>query len=167
MVDSCPFMLEIGNHVRITAGVTLLCHDASFAVFEGAKEKYPPVYRKFKKTKIGNNVFIGRNAIILMGSDVGDNVIIGAGSIVSGRLENDSVYAGNPAKKICSLQEYYEKCKCQYIKSAQDYLTQYSKYLGRTPKLSEIDRGYLELFEQEARFPHFDNIEDLLRYTEA
>ena len=100
-------------------------------------------------------------------SDVGDNVIIGAGSIVSGRLENDSVYAGNPAKKICSLQEYYEKCKCQYIKSAQDYLTQYSKYLGRTPKLSEIDRGYLELFEQEARFPHFDNIEDLLRYTEA
>ena len=158
-------MMEIGNHVRITAGVTLLCHDASFAVFEGAKEKYPPAYRKFKKTRIGNNVFIGRNAIILMGSNIGDNVIIGAGSIVSGRLASDLAYVGNPTKKICSLSDYYEKCKSQYLKSTQEYLMQYTEFLGHIPKLKEIDVGYLELFECGEIFPCFESVEDLLKYT--
>lgn len=49
------------------------------------------------------------NAIILMGANIGDNVIIDAGSVVSGNVESNSVYAGNPAVKICSLQECHKK----------------------------------------------------------
>lgn len=40
---------------------------------------------------------------------IGDNVIIGAGSVVTKNIPSDSVAAGVPARVICSLDEYYEK----------------------------------------------------------
>jgi acetyltransferase-like isoleucine patch superfamily enzyme len=47
--------------------------------------------------KIGNNVWIGRGSIILPGTVIEDNVVIGANSLVKGRCETNSLYAGNPA----------------------------------------------------------------------
>ncbi|MCD7855847.1 MAG: hypothetical protein LUG66_09595 [Clostridiales bacterium] len=61
------------------------------------------------------------NSIVLMGAHIGDNVIIGAGSVVSGNIESDSVYAGNPARKVCSLDAFYEKLKSDFINSAKIY----------------------------------------------
>ena len=60
------------------------------------------------ETFVGNNVFIGMHATILMGTHVGDNVIIGAGSVVSGFFEDNVVLAGNPAKVICTIEDYYK-----------------------------------------------------------
>ena len=72
-----------------------------------------PVYhcmlRKAGITEIGDNVFIGMRAIILMGARIGNNVIVGAGSVVSGNFPDNVVIAGNPAKIICSLEQYYQK----------------------------------------------------------
>lgn len=48
-------------------------------------------------------------ATILGGSQVGNNVIIGANAVVSGIVEDNSVYAGNPAKKIMSLADFKAK----------------------------------------------------------
>ena len=59
--------------------------------------------------KIGNNVFSGMYAIILKGTTIGDNVIIGAGSVVNGRVESNSVYAGVPAKKMVLLNSLVTK----------------------------------------------------------
>lgn len=59
--------------------------------------------------KVGNNCFIGHSVIILPGVTIGDNVIIGAGSIVTRDIPSDSVVAGIPAKVVCSLDGYYEK----------------------------------------------------------
>lgn len=103
-----PFMLEIGDNVKITEGVKILTHDFSWcvsSVIDGV------VTGSVENVKIGNNVFIGMNAIILKGVTIEDNVIIGAGSIVTKNCERNSVYAGNPAKKIMSLEEYHEKQK--------------------------------------------------------
>ena len=58
---------------------------------------------------IGNNVFIGMNTIILRGVHIGDNVVIGAGSVVSKDCAENGVYAGSPAKFIMSINDYYEK----------------------------------------------------------
>jgi acetyltransferase-like isoleucine patch superfamily enzyme len=63
----------------------------------------------FRKIIIGNNVYIGINVTILSGTKVGDNVIIGAGSLVRGELKSNSVYAGVPVKYICSIDEFKEK----------------------------------------------------------
>ncbi len=53
----------------------------------------------FKKTKIGNNVIIGSNATILP-VDIADNVVVGAGSVVTKNLNIQGIYAGNPAKLV-------------------------------------------------------------------
>jgi serine acetyltransferase len=53
---------------------------------------------------------IGINSIILPNVEIGPNSIVGAGSIVTNNIPPNSVYAGNPAKYICSVSEYLEKC---------------------------------------------------------
>lgn len=111
--------IEIGENVCITDGVTILAHDWSYSVIARAFNDAPG---QQKITHIGNNVFIGTHAIILMGADIGDNVIIGAGSVVTGKVEDNSVYAGNPAKKICSLTTHYKKLKDKFEESAYCYL---------------------------------------------
>ena len=55
------------------------------------------------KVTFGDNVFIGCNCIILKGTQLGDNCIVGAGSVVHGIFEDNCVIAGNPAKVIKML----------------------------------------------------------------
>ena len=54
---------------------------------------------------IGKNCFIGCNSLILKGTVLGDNCVVGAGAVVSGRFEDNCVIAGNPAKVIKKLEE--------------------------------------------------------------
>ena len=56
----------------------------------------------WKKTNIGSNVSIGSNATILP-VDIADNVVIGAGAVVTKNIDKPGIYAGNPAKKIKDL----------------------------------------------------------------
>lgn len=100
MNTSC--LVEIGNNVTIT-NATILAHDASTKGFLG--------YTKIAKVKIGNNVFIGFGSIILPGVTIGNNVIVGAGSIVRADIPDNSVVVGNPAKVICTMEEYLNKNK--------------------------------------------------------
>jgi len=53
----------------------------------------------WKSTTIGNNVSIGSNATILPVS-ICDNVVVGAGSVVTRDIKESGIYVGNPAKKI-------------------------------------------------------------------
>ena len=56
----------------------------------------------FKKTRIGNSVIIGSNSTILPVT-ISNNIVIGAGSIVTKDLKIKGIYAGNPAKLIRRL----------------------------------------------------------------
>ena len=58
-----------------------------------------------KPIKIGKNCFIGCNAIILKGTELGDGCVVGAGAVVSGQFEPDSVIVGNPARAIRKVGE--------------------------------------------------------------
>ena len=53
-----------------------------------------------KPITIGNNVWITSNCVILPGTEIGDNVILSAGSVASGKLENGWIFRGNPAEKV-------------------------------------------------------------------
>ena len=96
-----PYLIKIGNHVSITTS-KFITHDGGLWVFRNKK----PEIDFFSPVIIGSNVFIGMDCIIMPGTVIGDNVVIGTGSIVKGKLESNSVYAGVPAKKIKSLNDY-------------------------------------------------------------
>lgn len=70
-----------------------------------------PSFDCFGKVKIGSNVYIGTNALIMPGVTVGNNVLIAAGSVVTHSVPNDVVIGGNPACVICSIDDYYNKNK--------------------------------------------------------
>lgn len=96
-----PFLIEIGDFVTISTNVTILAHDNS-------------TYKQNLHTKIGgvwigNHVFIGSGTTILPNVRVGNNVIVGANSLVSKSLPSDGVYAGNPVRYICSIEDYKQK----------------------------------------------------------
>lgn len=65
--------------------------------------------------RINDNVFVGANSTILADVCIGNNVIIGAGTLVNKDLEGGYVYAGVPAKKICTFEEFKEKRSTQVI----------------------------------------------------
>lgn len=98
---SYAHLIEIGNDVELAPNVTILAHDNSLKRIIGLC--------KIGKVKIGNHVFIGTGSIILPNVVIEDNVVIGAGSVVARNLKANAVYAGVPAKLICSIEEYKNK----------------------------------------------------------
>lgn len=98
-----PFLITIGDHVSITNS-QFITHDGGVWIFR----KKNPKIDVFKKVNIGSNVFIGANCIIMLGAIIEDNVVVGAGSIVTKKLQSGYVYAGIPAKKIKTIDEYYD-----------------------------------------------------------
>lgn len=130
-----PWMLEIGDYCKITRGVIILQHDYSRSVL---RRVYGEIIDGTKKTKIGDNVFIGMNSIILMGASIGDNAIIGAGSVVSGSIPNNCVALGVPAKPVCTLEEYYLKRKNKYVEEAKECALAFKEKKGRVPSIEEM-----------------------------
>ena len=102
-----PYLIEIGDHTKITANCTFINHDGAMYVIR-SMEKYKDA-RNFGRIKIGNNCFIGNNCTILPGVEMGDNCILGAGSVLSSSVPDNSVFAGVPAKFICTIEEYGDK----------------------------------------------------------
>jgi len=96
-----PHLISIGDNVTISTNVTILAHDASTNVVQAGT--------KLGRVTIGNNVFIGTGSIILCDTRIGNNVVVGAGSLVTRDLPDNGVYAGSPARMICSIEEYREK----------------------------------------------------------
>lgn len=109
-----PYLIKIGNHVSMTSP-RFITHDGGVWVF---RNKYPTI-DLFGKITIGDNVFIGLNAIILPDTEVGDSSIIAAGAVVKGKFEPNSVIAGVPARRISSVDDYFKKNenRFSYIKN--------------------------------------------------
>ncbi|MCT4478539.1 acyltransferase [Peribacillus frigoritolerans] len=79
--------VTIGNNTQFGPNVLIYDHDHDFRTDNGLKElKY-----KTSPIKIGNNVWIGANVMILQGTEIGDNCVVGAGSIIKGNFPNNSI----------------------------------------------------------------------------
>ncbi len=109
-----PYLIKLGNNVATSGNVQFVTHDGSLHVLRNLYSEHKN--KDFiRRINIGNNVFIGLNVIILPGTIIEDNVIIGAGSVVKGNIKGNSVYAGIPAKFICTINEYENKNKRFFI----------------------------------------------------
>lgn len=104
IIDSLnPQFIEIGNNFVSAPGVVITAHDASTLIHT---KKY-----RIEKIIIKDNVFLGANSVILPGVTIGNNVIVGAGSVVTKDVPDNSVVAGNPARFMCTTENYLIKCE--------------------------------------------------------
>lgn len=101
------YLISLGSNVWITSGVQFINHDASVQVVQKVLGTHG--LDKVGTIRIGDNVFIGYNCLLLPGIEIGNNCVIGAGSVVTKSVPENSVVAGNPARVIASFDDYAKK----------------------------------------------------------
>lgn len=97
-----PFLIRIGDRVTITSGVRLITHDGATSLVRDASGRR----QRFGPVKIGDDVFIGGNSLVMPGVTIGSRVIVGAGSVVTRDIPDNSVVAGNPARILRTFDQY-------------------------------------------------------------
>lgn len=125
-----PYLITIGDNVRITAGVKFVTHDGGLWTLRALGKGND--IDKFGRIKIGNNVHIGWDSIIMPGVEIGDNCVIGCGAVVTKNIPSNTVSVGVPAKVIMTIDEYYQKNKKYFLntkymdaKTKKEYLLNY------------------------------------------
>lgn len=109
-----PYLITIGDNTTVSFDVAFVTHDAATRVIrnlDGCNKEtviYGPI-------NVGKNCFIGCRSIILPNVTIGDNVVIGAGSVVNKDIPSNTVAAGTPCKIICSLDEYIKKHEKDFL----------------------------------------------------
>lgn len=152
-----PWMVKIGDYCKITSGVTILAHDYSISV---PRRMFGNFVGGTLPVTIGNNVFIGTKATILMGTTIGDNSIIGANSVVKGEFPEGAVIAGNPARVICTVEEFYGRNQAKWVQNAKKCAIAIYKNSGKIPTIEDMSDGYAWLYlertnENIEKYKHF------------
>lgn len=101
-----PYLITIGSHCQITGGVRIYTHGGA-----GAVRRWYPKFDTFGKVTIGDYVYIGNHSLIMPGVTIGNNVLVAAGSVVTKSVPDNIVVGGNPARYICTIEEYLERNK--------------------------------------------------------
>ncbi len=109
--SSEPYLISVGSNCQLT--------DCRIFTHGGAQpiRDIHPDFDCFGKVIIGDYVYIGSNALIMPGVTIGNNVLVAAGSVVTKSIPSRMVVAGNPARVICSIDEYYERNKSCNIRT--------------------------------------------------
>lgn len=121
-------LITIGDNVTFAPRVHVLAHDASTKIDLG--------YTRIALTRIGNNVFIGAGSIIMPGVSIGDDSIVGAGSVVTKDVGQGMVVAGNPARFVCTKNDYLDRQRTAMEKLPL-FDEKYTLRGGVTPPLRE------------------------------
>ncbi len=105
-----PWLVKIGDRVCVSNDVTFVTHNLNWPF----QEKYDSL-TGFGKIEVGDNCQIGVRVTILPNITIGANCVIGACAVVTKDVPPNTVVAGNPARVICSMEEYEKKCVERHI----------------------------------------------------
>lgn len=101
-----PKLLKLGDNIVIATNVRFVNHDrADIMLSEIFGKKYMKFYDCIE---VGNNVFIGADVVVLPGVKIGENSIIGAGTVVTKDLPSGGIWGGAPARCIGDFQNFIE-----------------------------------------------------------
>lgn len=103
-------LVYLHNNVKIASNVGFVTHDIIHTMLN---QKFPGAgyTKRVGCIEVMDNVFIGSGTRILYNTRIGSNVIIGSDSLINKDIPDNSVYAGVPARFICTFDEYVEKAK--------------------------------------------------------
>lgn len=99
-----PYLISIGDRVQITSNVRSFTHGGAHV----ARFKHPN-FDCFGKIEIKDGAYVGSCSIILAGVTIGEGALVAAGSVVTKSVPPYTVVAGNPARQICSVDEFIAK----------------------------------------------------------
>jgi acetyltransferase-like isoleucine patch superfamily enzyme len=103
-----PYLIEIGDNVRIAPGTSLYTHGGIWSI---RKIYNDPELDHFGQIKIGNDTYIGENCMIMPGVSIGERCLLGGGSVVTKSIPDGCMVAGNPAKFIGYTDDFYHRLK--------------------------------------------------------
>ena len=89
-----PWLVTLGDNVNVAGGVCFLTHDGAARLLAGRR----PRLQVLGRIVVGSRCFIGHHAMLLPGTVLGDDCIVGAGAVVRGRIADNSLVVGNPGR---------------------------------------------------------------------
>jgi acetyltransferase-like isoleucine patch superfamily enzyme len=107
MFGTEPWLITIGSNVHVTSGCAFITHDGGTLILRGEV----PDLEWTAPITVGNNVYLGMRTLVMPGVRIGNRVIIGAGSIVTRDIPDNSVAVGAPARVIKTVDEYLDAMK--------------------------------------------------------
>lgn len=99
-----PYLVTVGNNVQLTRGVAIHTHGGGHTVRRVVSD-----FDAFGKVVIKDWAYIGAHAQIMPGVTIGEGAMVAAGSVVTKSVPDGFVVGGNPAKLLCSVEEYLER----------------------------------------------------------
>ncbi|KAB0331703.1 MULTISPECIES: acyltransferase [Janthinobacterium] len=130
-----PTLLEIGAGTTINSGTEILTHDFVTNLF---LDLHGDFVNSSGKVVIGRNVYFARNCTVLKGVTIGDNCVIGYGAVVTRDVPSGAIVAGNPARIVGNVEQYYEKRKVKCVAEAFEYARSIQERLGRRPVVEDF-----------------------------
>lgn len=125
-----PAHVRLGDNVHLT-GCSLFGHDGVISML---KQYTGLKLDRVGKIDIRSNVFVGHQAIIMPGVTIGPNVIVAAGAVVSRDVPPNSLVGGVPARRICSLDEFIQRCQADTAKLPwSEHPAVAANYCGASP----------------------------------
>ena len=136
------YLIEIGNYCRIAANTEFFTHGGIYCLQLIHDD---PDLDYFGKIKIGDYVSIGEGCKIMPGVIIGNNVIIGAGSVVTKSIPDGCMAAGNPIKFIGKTEDWYKKLKTIDLKSGQMGVEEKKEFLLSLPDSKFVHKPFIKI----------------------
>ena len=136
--SSEPYLIKIGNNVGVTANVKFYTHGGGRV----AREKYPE-FDCFGKIIVEDSAYIGSSSLIMPGVTIGEGALVAAGSVVTKSVAPRTVVGGNPARYICTVDEYIERNLKYNLNSKSLSADEKRKFLLSLSDDKFIRKGYI------------------------